>query len=60
MKKMYDDVVDMIENGYTDDEIAVCISYLYDVNRADTKTYNWLKEQIKCAREMYEEDSQND
>lgn len=60
MKKMYDDVVDMFDKGYTDDEVFICICYLYDLNKEDPETRRWLKEQIKTAREMYEEDSQND
>ncbi len=53
MKKMYDDVADMIDKGYTDDEIFICICYLYGLNKEDSETRKWLMGQIKIAREMY-------
>lgn len=60
MKKMYDNLVVMFDKNYTDDEVFICICYLYGLNKEDLETHRWLKELIKNAREMYEEDSQYD
>lgn len=55
MKKMYEDVVDMFDKGYTDDEIYICVCYLYDLRKEDPENRRWVKEQIQAARENNKE-----
>lgn len=55
MKKLYDDLIEMIGKDYTDDEIYICVCYLYDLRKEDPENRKWVKEQIQAVREKNKE-----